>query len=85
MTVAELVLLLGGLSSLAAIGVTAWRVRRDGPEAGAQLVTASSLLLAQLQRRISALEERLDYAIAENDAYERLYGPLPPEHKKNIE
>ena len=55
MVISELVLLVGALTSVAAVGATAWKMRRSGPESQAQMVTASTLLLEQLQRRITCV------------------------------
>lgn len=84
MVISELVLLVGALTSVAAVGATAWKMRRGGPESQAQMVTASTLLLEQLQRRITALEQRTAALELENAAHElnllryaEAFGPLP--------
>ena len=84
MIVSEFVLLLGALTSFGALGGTYWRMRRSGPESEAKIVTASTLLLAQLQNRIAALEARTAALELENAIHERnllryaeKYGPLP--------
>lgn len=84
MLVSELVLLIGAMTSLAAVGTTVWKVRRGGPEAQAQMVTASTLLLEQLQQRIQVLEDRIYFLERENAEHEqallrytRMYGKFP--------
>ena len=85
MTLALSIPLIAGLISVSlAQGATLWIKRRTSPEAQAQIVTASTLLLAQLQHRVAALETRLEHLEAEIEVheinlrtYEDLYGPLP--------
>ena len=93
MNAATAVTLLVGLGSVViTAGTTIWHRRRRGPEASAAMVTASTLLLEQLQRRGSALEaQTVDQGIRikmledENaeqgntiERYRLLFGPLPP-------
>lgn len=80
--------LAGLLSVFTTGGVTVWSRRRAGPMAHAQIVTASTLLLAQLQTRVAALEARvatLETENLEHEAnlvrYEALYGPLPSDNE----
>jgi len=65
---------------IAVLGTLAvlWRYRTNGPSSVAQLVTSSTMLIDQLQHRITALETRVEALEAENDAYRALHGPLPP-------
>lgn len=84
MNLSEVVLLLGAVTSMGALFATFWRIRRSSPESEAQIVTASTLLLEQLQRRIVALEQRTAALETENSEHERklrlyeaMYGPLP--------
>lgn len=84
MILSEIVLLLGAITSIGALVATFWRIRRSSPESEAQIVTASTLLLEQLQRRIVALEQRTAALEAENSEherklrlYEQAFGPLP--------
>ncbi len=72
------------VTALFASATTLWNRRSGGPDAQAQMVTASTLLLSQLQGRIEALEARVASLESENAdheanlrAYEALYGPLP--------
>jgi uncharacterized protein YlxW (UPF0749 family) len=57
--------------------VTSWNQRRHSPSGQASLMGASDLLLSQLQNRLNSLESRVSTLEKENDAYHRLYGPLP--------
>ena len=75
--VAQLTIIAGLVSVVVTAGATLWHKRADGPDASAQMVTASSLILAQLQERIAVLEERVEKLEDENMAYHRLFGPLP--------
>lgn len=75
--VATLTALVGVVSVAATVGTTLWHKRSEGPEAASQMVTASTLMLAQLQDRIEVLESRVGRLESENSAYYRLYGPLP--------
>lgn len=84
MTAAMATVLAGLGSVLITATTTIWLRRRSGPEAQAAIVTASTLLLAQLQTRIAALEGRVKLLERENlihetrlRHYEDLYGPLP--------
>ena len=89
---ATLVTLLVGIGSVAiTAGTTIWHRRRRGPDATATMVTASTLLLEQLQRRVSALEAQtvdqdlrirmLEEENAEHEntieRYRLMFGPLP--------
>lgn len=73
----ELTIIVGAVSVLATAIATFWHKRSDGPEASAQMITASSLILAQLQDRIAVLEGRVEKLEEENEEYHRLFGPLP--------
>lgn len=84
MTVA-LATILAGVSSVGLTGgITLWLRRSTGSEAHSQMVTATTLLLAQLQTRVAALEGRLTTLESEIEdheeslrQYEALFGPLP--------
>lgn len=64
-------------SVLGTVAVTIWRGRGSGPETQATLVGASDLLMGRMLTRIERLESRVERLEQENDAYHRLYGPLP--------
>ena len=68
----------GFVSVVATMVTTLWHRRINGPEATSQIVTASSLILVQLQDRIAVLEMRVAQVENDNKRYYRLYGPLPP-------
>lgn len=70
-------LLSASLTALIAVGGTLWAKRRSSPESEANMLTASTLLLAQLQARVAALETRVAILETENAEYHHLYGPLP--------
>ncbi len=77
MTIALATLLAAVLTAGMAGATTLWNRRRRGPESSSQMLTASTLLLTQLQVRIDSLERRVEHLEAENSAYFRLHGPLP--------
>ena len=72
-----------GTSLTVVIGaiVTVWNSRKASPQAQATLGDGYNALLTQVQARLIALEARVTHLEFENDAYHRLYGPLPKENK----
>ncbi len=65
-----LTIVIGGL-------VTVYNSRNSSPQIQATLVEAADGLITQFQIRLAALELRVGHLESENDAYHRLYGPLP--------
>ncbi len=57
--------------------VTIWGQRRRSPGTASTLLGGADMLLTQLQTRLISLEARVATLERENDAYHRLYGPLP--------
>lgn len=61
--------------------VTVYNSRKSSPQAQATLGEGYNALLTQVQLRLAALELRVAQLERENDAYHRLYGPLPLSHE----
>ena len=72
-------LLAAVLTAAGAVISTAWFKRRRSPHTQLSILSGADLLLTQLQHRVEKLELRVETLERENDAYLRLYGPLPPE------
>ena len=69
-----------GVTVIATLIGTAYAQRRKSPTSTATIGGAYDSLLTQLQLRLVALEARVATLEYENDAYHRLYGPLPKEN-----
>jgi len=70
-------LLVGVASAALAAFATVFQYRRTAPSQQAQMLTASTVFLQQLQHRIQLLEDRVAVLETENDLYHMLYGPFP--------